>query len=66
MSGPETEESNGWNGIGLTRGAAVKKKKIRSNTSLFMYSGLKKVPYGHTVVWDEYGTNRFSCWARNF
>ena len=54
MSGPETEESNGWNGIGLTRGAAVKKKKIRSNTSLFMYSGLKKVPYGHTVVWDEY------------
>ena len=52
MSGPETEESNGWNGIGLTRGAAVK-KKIRSNTSLFMYSGLKKVPYGHTVVWDK-------------
>ena len=27
MSGPETEESHGWNGIGLTRGAAVKKKK---------------------------------------
>ena len=65
MSGPETEESNGWNGIGLTRGAAVK-KKIRSNTSLFMYSGLKKVPYGHMVVWDKYGTSRFSRWARNF
>lgn len=43
MSGPETEESNGWNGIGLTRGAAVKKKN--GNTSLLMYSGLKKVPY---------------------
>jgi len=46
MSGPETEESHGWNGIGLTRGAAVKKKKIRSNTSLLMYPGLKKIPYG--------------------
>lgn len=45
MSGPETEESNGWNGIGLTRGAAVQ-KKIRNNTSLLMYSGLKRVPYG--------------------
>lgn len=64
MSGPETEESNGWKGIGLTRGAAVKKKN-RSNASLVMCSGLKKVPYGHTVVWDEYGTSRFSCWARN-
>lgn len=50
MSGPETEESNGWNGIGFTRGAAVKKKKIRSDTSLLMYSGRKR---SHLVVRDK-------------
>ena len=27
MSGPDTEGSFGWNGIGLTRGAAVRKKQ---------------------------------------
>ena len=46
MSGPETEESHGWNGIGLTRGAAVK-KKIRSDTSLLTYLGSKR---SHLVV----------------
>lgn len=59
MSGPETEESNGWNGIGFTRGAAVIKKKIRSDTSLLMYSGTK-VPSGSTGQVDS------SCWASNF
>ena len=50
MSGPETEESNGWNGIGFTRGAAVIKKKIRSDTSLLMYSGRKR---SHLVVREK-------------
>ena len=32
MSGPDTEGSFGWNGIGLTRGAAARKKQKKNKT----------------------------------
>ena len=44
MSGPETEESYGWNGIGLTRGAAVKQKKNQKQDKFINIFGAQKGP----------------------
>ena len=56
MSGPETEESNGWNGIGLTRGAAVKKKNQKQHKFIYVFRAQKGPiwPYGSMgQVWDK-------------
>lgn len=41
MSGPETEESHGWNGIGLTRGAAVKTQNQKQHKFINVFRAQK-------------------------